>query len=202
MPIAVAEEAVIPDLNKAFGQNMLQETPDELFGGDSTVPGCPGVRVLVAKGHLIIFHFQDAIVTDRNPKDIGSQILQSSYSAADGLAMNHPIFLPRLGRDQIKQAGLLQSIAELGPEQDGEWLNVHQEIPSGRQPTLTIRSQSTGGHHIVDVGMVAEVAGPGVEYPDHANLAADKARVLGQLLQGSRGRAKQDIIDDFLVTSG
>ena len=84
LAIAVAEEAVIPDLDKALGQNMLQETPDELFGGDGTVPSCPGLRVLVAKGDLIVFHSQDAIVTDGHPKDIGSQILQGSYSAAYG----------------------------------------------------------------------------------------------------------------------
>jgi hypothetical protein len=102
MPITVAEEAVIPDLDKASGQNVLQETADELLSTDGAVPGFSSLRVLVAKGDVIVFHFQDTIVTDGHPKDVGGQILQSSYSAADRLAMNHPIFAPRLSGDQVK----------------------------------------------------------------------------------------------------
>jgi len=102
MAITVAEEAVIPDLDKPSGQDMLQETADELLSSDGTVPGFSSLRVFVAEGHAIIFHIQDAIVANRHPKDVRCQIFQSSYSAADGLAMNHPIFRPRLGRDQVK----------------------------------------------------------------------------------------------------
>ena len=77
MALAVAEEAVIPDLDKAFGQDMLQETPDELSSIDGAVPGCSGARVLVAKGDLVVFHFQDAIVTDRcREPDTSKQLLR------------------------------------------------------------------------------------------------------------------------------
>ena len=116
LAIAVAEEAIIPDLDKASGQDVLQETTDELFGTDGAVPGFSSVRVFVAKGDLIVFHFQDAIVADGHAKDIGGQILQSGYPTADGLTMNHPIFGPRLGRDQVKQGCLFQFIAEFGAE--------------------------------------------------------------------------------------
>jgi hypothetical protein len=102
MAITVAEEAIIPDLDKAPGQDVLQETTDEFLGSDAAVPGFSGVRVFVAKDHTIISHIQDAVVADGHAKDIGGQILQSSYSAADGLTVNHPIFGPRLGGDQVK----------------------------------------------------------------------------------------------------
>jgi hypothetical protein len=41
-----------------------------------------------------------------------------------------------------------------------------------------------------------------MQHPDHANSAADKAWVQGQLLQGSRGRAKEDMVEAFLVAPG
>jgi hypothetical protein len=62
--ITVAEEAVTSDLDKALGQDVLQETTDEFLGSDDVVPGFSGVRVFVAKGHAIISHIQDAIVAD------------------------------------------------------------------------------------------------------------------------------------------
>jgi hypothetical protein len=64
LAITVAEEAVISDLDKASGQDVLQETTDEFLGSDAAVPGFSGVRVFVAKDHAIISHIQDAIVAD------------------------------------------------------------------------------------------------------------------------------------------
>jgi hypothetical protein len=108
---------------------VLEETTDEFLGTDDAVPDFSSIRVLVAKGDVIVFYFQDAIVTASatvahgHAKDIGSQILQCSYPTADGLKVNHPIFLPRLSGDALQQGRFLQFIAELGPKQDGEGLD-------------------------------------------------------------------------------
>jgi hypothetical protein len=47
MAITVAEEAVIPDLDKAFGQDVLhaKRTPDELFGTDGAGPSTPSGKL-------------------------------------------------------------------------------------------------------------------------------------------------------------
>jgi len=97
-----AEEAVISDLDKPFGQHMLQEATDELLGGDGTVPGFASVGVFVAKGDLTIGEFHNAVVADSHPQDIRRQVLQGSHPAADRLTMNHPVFAPGLGRDQVE----------------------------------------------------------------------------------------------------
>jgi hypothetical protein len=91
MTITVAEEAVISDLDKASGQDVLKETTDEFLGREGAVPGFSGRRVFVAKGYVIIFHFQDAIVTDRSgskepllaprPLRTGFESFQSSGSS-------------------------------------------------------------------------------------------------------------------------
>ncbi len=127
MAMRGAEEAAISDIDKAFGQHvlprggaLLQEATDELLGGDSAVPVFPGVGVFVAKGDLIIGQFQDAVVADGHPPDVGGQILQGSHPAADRLAVHHPLLGQRLGRDQVKQAGLLQCVTQLGPKQTAQ----------------------------------------------------------------------------------
>jgi hypothetical protein len=91
MTISVAEKAVISDLDKASGQDVLKETTDELLGADGAVSGFSGVRVFVAKGDLVTSHFQDTIVTDRSgskepllaprPLRTGFESFQSSGSS-------------------------------------------------------------------------------------------------------------------------
>jgi len=54
----------------------------------------------------------------------------------------------------------------------------------------------------MDVGMVSQVAGPGLQDAQETNLTTEEAGVVGQLLQ-SRGRSlKQQVIDQALVSAG
>jgi hypothetical protein len=50
--------------------------------------------------------------------------------------------------------------------------------------------------------MVAQVARPGLQDPQHANLPTEKARILGKLLQRRGGGAKEQRIDRLRVCSG
>ena len=42
-------------------------------------------------------------------------------------------------------------------------------------------SEAAAGDDVMDVGMIEELAGPGMEHADHAEAGADEARILGQL---------------------
>ena len=53
----------------------------------------------------------------------------------------------------------------------------------------------------MDVRMIEQLAGPGVEHADHAQAAADEAWVLGQLLEGCGGSAKEQIVDRLLMAA-
>ena len=50
--------------------------------------------------------------------------------------------------------------------------------------------------------MIEELAGPGVQHADHAQTGADEAWVLGQLLQGCGGSAKEQVVDRLLMAAG
>src|SRR3569623_1830386 len=54
-----------------------------------------------------------------------------------------------------------------------EWLDMHQEVAFPHQPALAIWRQGKGWHQIVVVGVVAQVADPGLQDAEHANLPAE-----------------------------
>jgi len=51
----------------------------------------------------------------------------------------------------------------------------------------------------MDVRVIAEISGPGVEHAHQTESATDKARVLGQLQQGLGGRAEEQVVDRLLL---
>jgi hypothetical protein len=53
----------------------------------------------------------------------------------------------------------------------------------------------------MEVGVIAQVPSPGLQNPDHTNLATHKAGIVSQLLQGCGGVAKEQIVDELLVAS-
>ena len=116
-------EAVVPDLLKAAGQDMLQEPPEELFGGDRHGPPARAAVGAVGEGHAaqairpgLALH--DPPVADGHAVDIRGQIAQGAAAIADGLAVDNPGFVPDLARRLVEEPGLRQEVPELGAEDD------------------------------------------------------------------------------------
>jgi hypothetical protein len=174
-----AEEAVISNLDETFGQYMLQETADELLGGEGANPGltCAGLRV--AKGDLPMGQLEDTLVADSHSEDVRCQILQGSQAIADRLTVNDPILLPGFRGYSGKEICLFQAITELGPKEDGQRLDMNQEILPSLKPTLAIIAQTATRYQIVNMGMVIQVTSPGVQDANQSDLTADKTRVSG-----------------------
>jgi hypothetical protein len=49
-----------------------------------------GLTVLITKGDLAVFEFEDAVVAEGDSEDIGGKIFEGSLAAADGLTVNDP----------------------------------------------------------------------------------------------------------------
>ena len=116
--------------------------------------------------------------------------------------MNNPIFFPDAGRNVIKQFRLFQRIPELGPKDRRQRLNRNEEFLFGRKPLAAVGRQSTTGYDIVDMGVVAHIARPGVQSTHHTDVTADEPGVLGQFLQCRRRGLKQFAVNHLLVGSG
>jgi len=94
LPTTRAQEAIAARFNKAFGQDMLQEAADELLSWKRAHSEFAGFGGAVAKRHLSIGQFQNAVVADGDAKDVRRQVPQGREATADRLAMHHPGLSP------------------------------------------------------------------------------------------------------------
>ena len=155
---------------------------DEFFCGEGAELVQAGIGRAVAKSDLIVFELDQAAVADGDPEDIRSEIFDGSAAIADRFAVNDPILFPDTGRDIVGEASLLQGVVEFGPEYPGEGFDREQEVMVGRQPGAMIGGHPTGRDEIVNVRMIGQVASPGVQDADQAELSADKTGIMSQKL--------------------
>ena len=194
-----AEQAIIADLLKAFGQNVLQEAMNEGEWRQLSELPFAGGGVLAAEHDVLVVNGNDSAVGDGDAEEIAGKVEQGLVAGADGFAVYDPVFVPDQGRDQVEQAGPLQVVAELGSEDGGDQFNPDQELFSCRPPLAAVRAQTAGRDQVMDMGVIAAGPVPGVEDAGHGDLAADKARVAGQGFDGGGRGFEQEVVDDFLV---
>ena len=120
---------------------MLQETADEFFSGQRAESGLAGFGVLIAKGHLAIFQFQDAMVADGHPENVSGEVLHGGSSIADRLTVHNPALLPDGFGNVVEEISLSQSLSELCAKDLGKALHRKEEVFPPRQPVLSIQSQ-------------------------------------------------------------
>ena len=161
----------------------LAEAFDKLLGGNGRESGPICGRVLVGECDQAIIEREDAAIADGDAKDVRSEVFEGGLARAYRLRVNDPIFAPDLLIKEMEEIALFEQVPELGAEQDRERLDVNEEILPGLEPA-GIFGQAASGDDVVDVRMVEEVASPGMEDADGANLSADEARVGGQFQQG------------------
>lgn len=133
-----AEQAVVAHFDKAWWQDVLQKAPDEFLCWHRAGSGFVAVGLLIAKGDLVIFKVKQPVVAEGHAKDVGGQIFQSGLTVAHRLAMDDPGLSPDLGRNLLKQMGLMQFSSEFGPKEVGQGLDVNQEIWASCLPVLTL----------------------------------------------------------------
>jgi hypothetical protein len=80
MPVRGCEQAIVTDFDEAFGQNVLKEAADELFGRDGRVSGLIRGRILVGKSDLAILEGEDAVIADGDAKDVRGEVFESSLA--------------------------------------------------------------------------------------------------------------------------
>ena len=196
-----AKEAEVAHFDEAFGKHMLQETVDECFGGEGAQLGLTGVRRPVAKCNPVVLQLDQAAVADGHSENIGRQVLQGCAPIANRFAVHHPILLPNPGWDSSKQGRFDQGLAELAPEDFRKCLHRQQKILPGRQPGMRNGCQAASRNQVVDMWVIGQIASPGVKNTHHADLTAHETRVFRQVLRGSRGNPKEQIVEQTLVAA-
>lgn len=199
-PLSRTEKAVVTHFDKAFGKDVLQKTTQEFHRRQRAQPPLSRTGRAITKGDAYLGNRHQAAVGESDAKDIARQISEGPFPATDRLAMDHPILPPDFAGDVRKTVGAFEGVAEPGSEENGQCLDWKQEAPvPAIAPDLTI--PGAGGDEEMDVGMVGEVASPGVQDAHHTNAAAEKLRVLSQLLRSGGRGAKEQVVDGFLLAA-
>jgi hypothetical protein len=118
--------------------------------------------VLITKSDLTVFEFEDSVVAEGHAEDIGGQIFEHGLAAAGRLTVHDPVLLPSWRGNLGTEGRFLEGVTELGAEDLAQSLNGDQELGVFGGEPLAIGGEATGGDEIVDVGVVAEIAGPGL----------------------------------------
>ena len=164
---------------------MLEESPDELHGIQGHDAPAVAVRLSVFEGNGVIVHFDDTAVGDGDFEDIGSQVLDAGVAMPHCLAVDVPLGVPDLGRDEIKEPDFFHLIPELGLEDLGECSDRQIEVNARGVPGTVFGGQSPSGNHVVDVGVVVQGPSPRMEdSPKAWKIASDMAVIFGEFSDG------------------
>lgn len=84
--------------NQTLGQNVDQESAQELIGGNGHDPLLVAVRVVFpAKRDSIVLEGDESMVRDRDTMGIACQVMQNMLGAAEGwLCVDDPVLLKKL----------------------------------------------------------------------------------------------------------
>src|SRR5215204_6306793 len=111
-----AEQAVVTDLDEPAGEHVLEEATDELFRGDGATLELLSGRLLVSESDLALMQLAQAVVTDRDAKDVRGEIFEGLLTRAHRFGMHDPVSAPDARRDRREQLRLFQLVAKLGAE--------------------------------------------------------------------------------------
>ena len=104
LPIGGTEQTVVTDFDEAWGQDVLEEAANELFGGDGGVLNSIGGGLFKGESDEAIFQFAEAVVADSDAKDVRGEVLKGLLAGADGLGVDHPRLAPNSSGHQRKQS--------------------------------------------------------------------------------------------------
>ena len=191
------QEAVVPDLDEAFGQDVHQVAPNELHDVQRQSSPFGGTHFLVFEGDGLSVVVEDAGIADGDAGDVGAEVFEGAVSLSDVLAVDDPVgFVPDLGRYLCAQSGACEGLAHSVSEQDGERPDVYEEVSPAAFPCRAVFGESAPGHDEVGVGMVLHLASPGVQDAEESGMrASDKPLVGLQRAQGVGGLGKQGVVD-------
>lgn len=177
-------KSAIADFVKAFGEDVLEEAPHELLSFELAGSLFVFLAILVEKGDTLFVHGQDATVVDGHAEDVARQVLQDSlHPLAPGGAVRHPLLLPGIGGKGKIGVFFLQAAHEFSPDQPGEGAQREEEFFAGWLPVAVV-GDAAASDQTVEMRVVDEHLGPGVEYHENANHGPDVAGILGQFQDG------------------
>ncbi len=95
--------------------------------------------------------------------------------------------------------GGLESGDKLAAEDTAEHFDGKKEGAARGDPAGVIRSETAGGQHAVDMGMMLQSLVPGMEHAEETDLGSKVAWIAGDLQQGFGAGVKQQVVDQPFI---
>ena len=88
---------------------------------------------------------------------------------------------------------------KLAAEDTAEHFDRKEEGAAGGDPAGVVRSESAGGEHAVDMGMMLQSLVPGMEHAEEADLGSKMPGIASHLQQSCSTAVKQQVIDQPFI---
>src|SRR5450432_2664343 len=95
--------------------------------------------------------------------------------------------------------GGLESGDKLAAEDTAEHFDGKEEGAARGDPAGVVRSETAGGQHAVDMGMMLQSLVPGMEHAEEADLGSQVPGIAGDLQQSCGAGMKQQIVDQPFI---
>lgn len=199
LAFAGSKKAKIPDFDEAFGQYVLKKPAQELEG----IQGTPMIGVigaiLVSECYFSVFDREDVPIRNGHPIDIGCQVAEHCFAVAHRFDVADPLLAPYVSRDLFKEVVFFEQFHKFSSNESGQGLYVHQEIRFGILPLAF--SDSSSGDQKVNMRMVNQLPGPGLQDAHHTKFCTQEPFILCQE-QYRFGRClEEQMIQGFLVAT-
>lgn len=180
------------------GQDVLEETAEPLVGFQGQGGELAGLAVAVRPVQAAVGQLLDEAVAGGGFEDVTGEVTQGIFSGAGGLSADVPRGVPDAGRDLAQQIRMvfLEARFEEGATVIAQGAMVQEELFGG-DPVTAIGAEAAAGDEVMDVGMKDQSAAPSVAHAEHPQLGAEAFGVLGQILEGLRTGAKQQVQSDL-----
>jgi hypothetical protein len=150
---------------EARGQDVLEEAADEFEGFEVEVAPLARLTFTVRPADATVGQEVEGAVGGGGLEDVAAEIAQGIFARANRLEIDDPALLPDFGGECFPGGWVLflEGFGEEGAEVLGQGSFGEEELVAGGDPGALVGAEATAGHQIMDVRMVEEGAGPGVE---------------------------------------
>ena len=217
--VSIALEPVIANAVESTGENVEEESPDELLrreGHDFLLIVVTVVPPLEL--HLPVFDIQQSMVGNRDSVGVAAQVVHHLLRSGEGrFGVNDPFqVVQRIeitaeslgilkGRERRKEAEFagVEGLLQIGQEQSAEPAGQHpygqEEIGAARNPAGTVGRDPATRNDTMQVGMKEQVLSPTVQYREEADLGAQMLGIGSDGGQGLGRGSEQNAVDEIFV---
>jgi hypothetical protein len=217
--VSIAQEAVIANAVESTGENVEEESADELLGREShdflliVVAVVPPVEL-----DLPVFDIHDPMIGNRDPVRVAADVVHHLLGSGEGrLGVDDPLRVAHriemtaetlrssksLEESEEPEFAGVESLLQILQEQSAEQARQHpygqEETGAARNPPGAIGRDSATRDDTMQVGMMEQILPPSVQHGEKADLRPQAFGISRDGGQGLGRGSEQHAVDEIFV---